>query len=95
MPSNGSQHSEKGVASLLAATTDLGTNAAVLVMLRMALTLFGAGEAGCSAASNDGSDQPRVRCGLSDRDAAGRLADVGAVEADANHASQLLEVGLA
>jgi hypothetical protein len=52
----------------------------------------GTGEAGRHASFDHAADETDVRRALPNRDAAGQLARIGAVESDSNHADQLLIV---
>ena len=82
-------------AHLVAATADLGAEAAVLVVGRVLLALVGAGAARHGARLDRGAEDAEIRLGVSDEDSAGGIAGIGAVEAEANAADQLLYVGLA
>jgi hypothetical protein len=67
----------------------------VLVVSRVALALLGGGSAGRRAGLYHGPDDAEVGLGLTRCDAARGVAGVGAVEAEANAADQLLHVLLA
>jgi hypothetical protein len=86
---------EQVLACLLAAATHLGADAAVLVMLGVALALRTTGAACHQAAFKRCANHADVRRGLADHDAAGGIADVGAVEAEANAADQVPHAALA
>src|SRR5580765_7400007 len=98
MPSSGPLRSrsthrgQESVAGLLAATTELGTEPAMLVMFRMPLALLGARETRRRARFDHRSDDPDVRGGLPDHDAPRRVADVRAVEGKADHTGHLLDI---
>jgi hypothetical protein len=82
-------------ACLVAATADLGADAAVLVVARVLLALVGAGAAGHRAPLDRRAEDAEIGLGLPDEDSAGGIAGIGAVEAEANAADQLLYVRLA
>jgi hypothetical protein len=82
-------------AGLVAATADLGAEAAVLVVGRVLLALVGAGPAGHRARLDRRAEDAEIGLGLPDKDSAGGTAGIGAVEAEANAADQLLYVRLA
>jgi hypothetical protein len=86
---------EQVLACLLAAATHLGADAAVLVMLGVALALRTTGAACHQAAFKRCANHADVGCGLAGHDAAGGIADVSAVEAEANAADEILYVALA
>jgi hypothetical protein len=86
---------EQVLACLLAAAAHLGADAAVLVMLGVALALRATGAACHGAAFKRRADDADIGRGLAGHDAAGGIADVGAVEAEANAADQILQVALA
>jgi hypothetical protein len=67
----------------------------VLVVLGVALALLATGAACHYARLNRCADDADIRRSLAGYDTAGGLANVGAVEAQANAAHQLLQVGLA
>jgi hypothetical protein len=67
----------------------------VFVVGGVPLALLAAGAAGYCAGFDDGADDTQVGRGLADHDAAGRLAEIGAVEVDSNAVNQLLQVVLA
>jgi hypothetical protein len=64
----------------------------VLVVSRVAFALLGGGSAGRRACLYYGADDAELGLGLTRRDAASGVAGVGAVEAEANAADQLLHV---
>lgn len=64
-------------------------------MRRMAVAFLCAGAAGHQTGLERRSDQAEVGLGLAGNDARGRVAQVGAVEAQANAPDQLLDVRLA
>src|SRR5207247_402649 len=72
-----------------------GANAAVLMMGGVPLALLATGAAGRRAGLDRCADDAEIERGLAGHDAAGGLACVGAVEAEANAADQLLQVFLA
>src|SRR5919109_3975724 len=80
---------------MLAAAAHLGANAAVLVVIGVVLTLFATGPARQHAGLNRCADDADVGRGLAGHDAAGGLAQVGAIETKANAAHQPLHVALA
>ena len=82
-------------AGLVAATADLGADAAVLVVGRVLLALVGAGAAGYRARFDRRAEDAEIGLGLPAEDSAGGTAGIGAVEAEANAADQLLYVRLA
>ena len=86
---------EQVLACLLAATAHLSADAAVLVMLGVVLTLRTTGAACHQAAFKRRANDADVGRGLAGHDAAGGIADVGAVEAEANAADQILHAALA
>jgi hypothetical protein len=95
-PASGSaDRREQVVARLLAAAAHLGASAAVLVVLGVALALLATGAACHHARLNRCADDADIRRALAGDDTAGGLANVSAVEAQANAAHQLLQVGLA
>lgn len=71
---------------MLAAAAHLGANAAVLVVIGVALTLFATGAARQHAGLNRWADDADVGRGSAGHEAAGGLAHVGAVETQANSA---------
>ena len=83
---------EQVVAGLLTAAAHLGANAAVLVVLGVPLALFATGTARHHAALNRCTDDAGVGRCLAGHDAAGGVAQIGAVEAKANAAHHLLYV---
>ena len=66
----------------------------MLVVGGVPVTLLRTGEAGDATGFDHCTDEAQVSCGLAGHDAAGRVADVGAVEAEANAAHHLLHVVL-
>jgi hypothetical protein len=86
---------EQIVACLLAAAAHLATDAAVLVVFGVTLALLARGPAREHAGLNRCADDADLRHGQPDDDAACGIADVGAIEAQANAAHQLLQVALA
>jgi hypothetical protein len=74
---------------LLATPADLGADAAVLMVGRVLLALLTARLAGRCAGLNRRTENVEIRLGLPDEDAAGGVADVGAVQTEAN-ATKLL-----
>jgi hypothetical protein len=66
----------------------------VLVVGGVPIALLGTGEAGHRTRFDDCSDQAQIRRRLARHDAAGRVAGVGAVEAEANAAQHLPHVVL-
>jgi hypothetical protein len=89
-----SDRGDQAVACLLAAAADFCANAAVLVVGRMPLALLATGAAGHGARLDRCADDAEIGCRLAGQNAAGRVADVGAVEIEANAADQLLHVSL-
>jgi hypothetical protein len=85
---------EKVVARVLAAATDFGAEPAVLVVGGVPVTLLGAGEAGDATGFDYRPDKAQIRCSLAGHDAAGRVADFSAVEAETNAAHHLPHVVL-
>ena len=83
------------VAGLIAATADLGADAAVLVVGRVLLAFLGAGAAGHCARLDRRAEDAEIGLGLPDEDSAGGVAEIGAVEAEANAADELQYVRLA
>lgn len=67
----------------------------MLVVGRVLLALVGAGAAGHRARLDRRAEDAEIGLGLPDEDSAGRIAGIGAVEAEANAADQLLYVRLA
>ena len=59
------------------------------------LALLATAAAGCRAGFDHDADDTQVGRGLADHDAAGRLAEVGAVEVDSDAGDQVLQVFLA
>ena len=80
---------EEVVAGSLAPPADFGAQAAVLVMGRVQIALFGAGEARLRTRLDDAANQANVRRRLPRCDVGRRLADVGAVEANADDPHEL------
>jgi hypothetical protein len=66
----------------------------VLVVGGVPIALLGTGEAGHRTRFDDCPDQTQIRRGLAGQDAAGGVAGVGAVEAEANAAHHLPQVVL-
>jgi hypothetical protein len=66
----------------------------MLVVGGVPVTLLGTGEAGDATGFDHCADKAQVRCGLAGHDAAGRVADLGAVKAEANAAHHLPHVVL-
>jgi hypothetical protein len=64
----------------------------VLVVGGVPVALLGTGEAGDATGFDQCADKAQVRCGLAGHDAAGRVADLGAVEAEANTTHHLPHV---
>jgi hypothetical protein len=85
---------EKVVARVLAPATDFGAEPAVLVVGGVPVALLGTGEAGDTTGFDHCADKAPVRCSLAGHDAAGRIADLGAVEAEANATHHLPHVVL-
>jgi hypothetical protein len=85
---------EKLVARALAAPADFGAEPAVLVVRGVPVALLGTGEAGDATRFDHRADKAQVRRGLAGHNSAGRVADVGAVEAEANAAHHLPNVVL-
>ena len=83
---------KKLVAGRLAAAADLCAETTLLMLGGMAVALLRTGETGGGASFDHAADETDIRRALSDRDAAGQLARIGAVESDSNHADQLLIV---
>lgn len=83
---------EKVVACLFAAATDLGTDAAVLMVSGMPFALVGRGEAGRRTRFEHLAEDAEIWRALPRHDAAGRLAGVGAVEAETNDTDQFLHI---
>jgi hypothetical protein len=67
----------------------------VLVVGRVLLALVGAGAAGHSARLDRRAEDAEIGLGLPDEGSGGGIAGIGAVEAEANAADQLLYVRLA
>ena len=85
---------EKVVARVLAAAADVGAKAAVLMVGGVPVTLLGTGEAGDATGLDHCADKTQVSGCLAGHNAAGRVADLGAVEAEANATHHLLHVVL-
>jgi hypothetical protein len=83
---------ENFVAYLVASTTHFEAQAAVLVVGSMALALFGTNEAGNRAGFDRCADEPKIRQSLPVNDAAGRVADVGAIEVEPNAPHQVRQI---
>jgi hypothetical protein len=82
-------HRKEIAARLLAPVADLGADPAVLVMPGVSLALLGTGATCCRARLDRCSAHAGVRLGLPRHDATSRLAEVRAVEAEANAADQV------
>ena len=67
----------------------LGADAAVLVVGRVALALFGTGDAGRRTSFDHRDDEAEIGRGLTRHDPARGIACVGAVEVEPNAADQL------
>jgi hypothetical protein len=85
---------EKVIACLLAAATDFGADAAVLVVGGVPFALLGTSEASDRTCFDHCADKAEIRSGLACHDAAGGVTGVGAVEAEANAAHHLAHVFL-
>jgi hypothetical protein len=95
-PTSGScDRREQVIACLLAVAAHLGANSAMLVVLGVALALLVTGAACPHARLNRCANDGNIGLSLAGHDAAGSLANVGAVEAQANAAHQLRQVALA
>src|ERR671912_662210 len=81
--------------SSVAESADVSADAAVLVVGGVPVALLGTGNARCRAGLDRRADEADVGTGLPGCDARGRLADVCAVETDADHADQVRQVALA
>jgi hypothetical protein len=66
----------------------------VFVVGGVSLALLGTAAAACRAGFDHGADDTEIGRGLADPNAAGRLAEVGAVEVDSNAVNQLRQVFL-
>jgi hypothetical protein len=77
---------DKIVAGLFAAATDLGADAAVLVVSGMQFALVGGGEAGCRAGFEHRGEEAEIWRALPRHDTTGCVAGIGAVEAKSNDA---------
>jgi hypothetical protein len=86
---------EEVVACLLAASTHLGAEAAVLVVGGVLLALLGAGQAGHGAGFDARTDEAKVGRRLPCQDAAGGVANVGAVEVEPYTPNQVSALVLA
>jgi hypothetical protein len=86
---------EQVLARLLAAAAHLGADPAVLVMLGVALTLLATGAACRHARFHRRADDADLGRSLASHEAAGDVADVGAVQAAANAPDHLLNIPLA
>ena len=82
------------VTGLLAAPTDPGADPAVLVVLGVTVALLGADAAGRRAGLHRRAKHADVALGLARRDAAGGVAQLGAVETETDAADHGLDVGL-
>jgi hypothetical protein len=85
---------EEVVACLLATATDFGADAAVLVVGGVPFALLGADETGRRTSFDYCADEAEIRLGLTCHDAAGGVARIGAVKAEANAAHHLAHVVL-
>jgi hypothetical protein len=83
------------VAGLLAAAAGFGAYAAMLMVGGVLLALLATGAAGHCAGLDRCADDVEIERGLAGHDAAGGLADVGAIETEANAPDQLRQVLLA
>jgi hypothetical protein len=83
------------VACLLASTTDLGAQAAVLVMGSVPLALLCTCKARHHTRFDRCANEAEIWQRLPREDAAGRVADVGAVEIEPNATYQILQIVLA
>jgi hypothetical protein len=88
-------HLEKVVARFLAAPTDFGASATVLVMGRMKVAFLGTDGAGRRTRLDHCPHEAKIRRRLPRHDAAGGVAHVGAVEAEANDANHFVDIGFA
>ena len=86
---------EHFVARGLAPAADVSADPAVLVVGGVPVALLGAGGARRRASLDHRSNEADVGTALPGRDARGRVADVRAVESDADNAGQLRQVALA
>lgn len=66
----------------------------MLVVRRVELTFFGARKTGHGTGLDHFADQTEIRRRLSDHDPSGRVARIGAVEAEPNAANELRQVAL-
>lgn len=85
---------EKVVARVLAAATSFGAEPAVLMVGGVPVALLRTREAGDGTGFDDCANETQIRRGLAGHDAAGRVAGVGAVEAETNAANHLPHVVL-
>jgi len=83
------------IARLFASSTDLGADAAVLVMARVPLTLIAASPTSFDASLKSNSGELGDELGLPTEDAAGRDADVTAVVTQRDARNEGLDIGLA
>lgn len=81
-------------ARLLAPAARLGAHTAMLMVLGVALALFSAVAARLHTRLEDRCHHRRLNLGLPTQDLAGRLADVGAIEVEADTARQLRYISL-
>jgi hypothetical protein len=80
---------------LFAYSTHLGANPAMLMMIRVALTLIPATPTSFDASLKSDAGDFRHELGLPAEDATGRDADVTAVVAQSNARNERLDIGLA
>ena len=85
---------EQASTGLLATAADLAADATVLVMGGVLLALVTARPAGDRAGLNRSAENAEIRLGLPDEDATSGVADVGAVQTEANATKLLLYVRL-
>jgi hypothetical protein len=85
---------EKVVACGLAAATSFGAQPTVLMVSGVPVAFLGANEAGDGTGFDHCADEAQIRRGLTGHDAAGRVAGVGAVEAETDAANHLPHVVL-
>lgn len=89
------ESSQQVVARTLAAATDLGADATVLVMGRVAFALLGAHGAGRRACLDDPPQETAVVDGLPGGDTNVRVAGLGAIQTESDDAEEILDIGLA
>jgi len=87
-----SNRCEQVAADPFTTAADLGADSAVLVVGGVLLALLGAGPTGRHASLDLRAEDTKVGLGLSDEDAGGGLADVGAVEAESNATDHLRDI---